>query len=695
MIERAFARDHRRFSFLILLLLCTASAHAQVEIRVNQLGYYPSGPKVAAVVGGAGGTFEVVRGDDGEVASSGLITAGRTWAPSGEVIRLADFSELHAPGRYHVRLEDGTTSAAFTVGNHVHQPLAEAAIKGFYFQRASFRLRTPWAGPWARLAGHPDTQVLVHPSAATANRPANSTISAPKGWYDAGDYNKYVVNSGIATYTLLAAYEHYSDYVRSLNVDIPESGGALPDVLAEALWNLEWMLAMQDPHDGGVYHKLTSANFSGYVMPHGDTATRYVVQKSTAASLDFAAVMAQASRIFRDYEAVVPGLPDSMEAAAVAAWAWARTNPSVFYNQSAMNLQHSPAIHTGEYGDFDVSDEFAWVAMELHVTTRADSFLTVVHDFVSGSGSAPLPGWPQVRTLGYYSLLHHRNTLGSAARAADVQARVLALANTLRQRHRNSPMSTSMEWGDFYWGSNSVAANQGMALMQAFRITGDSTYLDVATAALDYLLGRNGVGMSFVTGQGELPARHPHHRPSIAGAYSEPVPGLLVGGPNPGREDAEQCAGYGAAGQYPSTLPAKAYLDHHCSYASNEIAINWNAPLAYLAVALEATMSADGLPVSIGHDEAGAFSDHLSIRSIYPQPSAGLITVEFDMDRASEVTFDLFDLLGRRVLRMHSSQGGRGRGSIVLDAAGFPSAAYILRMGSEGTFVSKLIVIAR
>ncbi len=115
------------------------------------------------------------------------------------------------------------------------------------------------AGLWTRSAGHPDTAVQIHPSAATASRPAFSTIRSPGGWYDAGDYNKYVVNSGISTYTLLALYEHAAPFMSALTTQIPESGNTLPDVLDEALWNLRWMMSMQDPEDGGVYHKLTNA----------------------------------------------------------------------------------------------------------------------------------------------------------------------------------------------------------------------------------------------------------------------------------------------------------------------------------------------------------------------------------------------------------------------------------------------------
>lgn len=680
------------------MLACAADVSAQAEIRVNQIGYYPDGPKIAAVITDAGAAFDVVEDAGGSVVFSGTLSTAVSWAPSGEVVRLADFSDLRTEGIFRLRLPGGTESHPFAIRVRVHEELARAALKGFYFQRASFRLREPWAGPWARLAGHADVSVRIHSSAASESRPVDSTISASRGWYDAGDYNKYVVNSGISTYTVLAGYEHYPEFMRELDVGIPESGGQLPDILAEALWNLDWMLSMQDPGDGGVYHKLTTANFSGYVMPHQATATRYVVEKSTAATLNFAAVMAQASRVFRAYEIERPGLSEQMEAAALSAWGWARANPARYYNQSAMNQSHSPAINTGEYGDTDVRDEFAWAAIELHVTTRADSFLTIVSDFVSGSGAAPIPSWQQVRSLGYYTLLHHRSELGPIVRTNDVQSRLLALANMLRQRQEASAMATSMLSGDFYWGSNSVAANQGMALMQAFRATRDSTYLHGAISVLDYILGRNGVGISFVTGHGSSTPLHPHHRPSIAGAHPEPVPGLLVGGPNPGRQDASGCNAYGAAGQYPSSLPARAYLDHHCSYASNEIAINWNAPLAYLAIAVEAAMSADGLPSHVNSDlpsRAPVPDARLVIKAVYPQPSRGSVAIDFDLIEPGDVFVELFDLVGRRVHRRILSCGMRGQNSIDLDPAGLPDAAYVLRISSGGSTASQLIVIAR
>ncbi|MBD0351207.1 MAG: glycoside hydrolase family 9 protein, partial [Flavisolibacter sp.] len=124
-----------------------------------------------------------------------------------------------------------------------------------------------------------------------------------------------------------------------------------------------------------------------------------------------------------------------------------------------------------------------------------------------------------------------------------------------------------------------VAANQGILLINAYLFSGNKKYLNYALTNLDYILGRNATGYCFVTGIGDKSPMHPHHRPSVADGIPEPVPGLVAGGPNPGRQD--KCT-------YPYTEPETAYTDDDCSYASNEIAINWNAPMMYLANAIEA-----------------------------------------------------------------------------------------------------------
>lgn len=574
-------------SFILVLALflgaCAAAPEANEAIRLNQIGFYVDGPKQAVVLAEDVEEFFVVSAEDADTVFAGQLGPAQEWEPSGERVRLADFTSLSDAGEFAVLVPGIGRSHSFRIEPNVMEPVARGALKAFYYQRMSMPLEEAYAGVHARPAGHPDTSVMVHASAASETRPEGTIISAPRGWYDAGDYNKYIVNSGISTSTLLSFHEHFSSYAAALDVNIPESGDAVPDVLDEALWNLRWMLDMQDPADGGVYHKLTAAEFEGVVMPHEATSQRYVVQKGTSAALNFAAVMAQGSRIFRDYESAFPGLADSMLTAALDAWNWARQNPDVLYRQNEMNEQFEPDVVTGAYGDGNVEDEFDWAAMELYVTTSADSFLTSV-DALEGEFSTP--SWGSVRALGYYSILSDEASRDVGSLRQDLLAFADELVAEREQSAYGIPMGGSPRQ-EFIWGSSAVAANQGIVLIHAYRLTDDPRYLHAAQANLDYLLGRNATTYSFVTGFGDKTPQHPHHRPSEADDVAEPVPGMLAGGPNPGQQD--DCV-------YPSSLPARSYSETWCSYASNEIAINWNAPLVYLAGAIDAIYSNGGRP---------------------------------------------------------------------------------------------------
>jgi endoglucanase len=427
--------------------------------------------------------------------------------------------------------------------------------------------------------------VLIHPSAAGPTRAVGATIASPGGWYDAGDYNKYIVNSGISTYTLLLLCEQYPDHIARLATNIPESGGALPDLLDEILWNLRWMRTMQDPADGGVYHKLTNAQFDRFERPDQATAPRYVVQKSTAATLDFAAVMAHASLVARRYPKALPGLADSLVAEAEHAWQWARLHPDVVYDQRVLNERYQPAIGTGTYGDGHLDDERSWAAAELFVATGIDSFYVAAVPLPSDT--LTVPSWGSVQALGLFTLVEHRSMLPRGADSVALEQRLLSLARPLVARARSSayrvPIGGPRDW---VWGSNAVDANEGVVLVQAYRLTADTSYRDAAVAALDYLLGRNATGYSFVTGYGAKTPLSPHHRPSASDTVVAPVPGLLVAGPNPGQQD--NCGGY------PSRVPALSYVDAQCNYAANEIAINWNAPVAFLSIAIDAIFSRGG-----------------------------------------------------------------------------------------------------
>lgn len=571
------------YKILFALSLIGNNASAQTDttsrlIRLNQIGFYPGAIKKAIVLSDRGSDF-FIQTLQKQTVFTGKLKSSLKPNFAGHIVQFADFTTFGKPGRYVLYVPSAGYSYPFEVKASVHKAVAVAAIKAYYFMRSGTHLPEKYAGKWHRAEGHSDTVVLIHPSAESEGRKAGSIISSPRGWYDAGDYNKYIVNSGITTSTLLSLYEDFPAYMKTVKLNIPESGNKIPDVLDEVLWNLRWMFTMQDPADGGVYHKLTNAAFDKFEMPDKDTSPRYVVQKGTAATLDFAAVMAQASRIFKQYPNELPGLADSCINAAQKAWSWAGKNPVATYRQDEMNKKFEPKITTGGYGDNNFTDEFIWAASELAVSTGEVDYLKNINFLPDDR--MPVPTWSQVRLLGYYTLIKNDITGKTVPALPEIRKRLINTADDMINGVDSNAYQTVMTKSarHFGWGSTSEAANEGVLLIQAYKLSGDKKYLDYALANLDYLLGRNGTGYSFVTGYGTKTPMHPHHRPSATDAIVDPIPGLLVGGPNPGMQDGVKL---------PSKVPDEAYIDNEHAYAANEIAINWNAPLAYLANALEA-----------------------------------------------------------------------------------------------------------
>ena len=567
-------------SFITAVLQLTAQVNTP-QIAINQVGYYPAEAKVAMVINAPDATqFYVLSVNKKDTVYRGVLGKAVQSVYSAAITRAAVFTSVKTIGSYVLYVPGVGFSYPFTVNKNIYQAVAKASAKAFYFQRASMDLQKKYAGIWARAAGHPDSEVFIHPSAASVSRQANTAIATPGGWYDAGDYNKYIVNSGITMGTLMSAYEDYPHYFDSLKTNIPETNNGIPDLLNETLYNLRWMLTMQDI-DGGVYQKCTNANFDAMIMPDAAVAKRWVVQKGTAATLDFCAVMAQASRICKSFPKQLPGLADSCLMASKLAWAWAIKNPAVIYDQDEMNNQFLPKIVTGGYGDKNFSDELFWAACELLATTKDTAYLPFIRK--ANLVTMGLPGWSNVGLLGCYSLLRLQKQLPPAANGfiSMMGKKIIDMADALISNGGNKAFGAifGQSKNEFNWGSNSGAMNQSILLVNAYLINKNKKYLAAALTNIDYILGRNATGYCFVTGFGTKPAMHPHHRPSVADKLIAPVPGFLVGGPNPGRQD--KCF-------YANTGIENSYTDDDCAYACNEIAINWNAPLVYVTNAMEA-----------------------------------------------------------------------------------------------------------
>lgn len=553
----------RKLISFILAFLCLSIITGQTNnIRINQLGYYPSSTKIALVVWSKSNSFEVLKTSDSTVVFTGELSANNYFTDAADSIKWADFSSFEVEGEYFIKIKDEGSSLPFTISNSMLREVAYGSLKSFYYQRNSFPIAAEFGGLWARKAGHPDTSCIFHSSSGRTGR-----ISSPGGWYDAGDYGKYVVNAGVSVANLLQLYEMFSWYFPDSSLIIPESGNGKNDLLDEVKFELDWIRTMQDT-DGGVWHKLTSLQFGGMDLPEKDLAARYIIGKSTTATLDFAAMLAMAGRIYSGTDSAWAAECITM---AEKAWNWAIKNPAKYFKNPS-------DVGTGEYGDSNASDEFIWAASELLTTTKKEEYKTYLLNRKS-SLTFNIAGWGNVASLGLQTLATVPNDFDSAENVK-IKNSIIARANILVNEINNHP--ARMTSIGFYWGCNGSHAQAGVALIYAWLFTKDAKYIKAAGEIADYLLGRNVMAKSFFTHYGHKSVLKPHHRPSEGDGIEAAIPGFVAGGPNSGRQDNKSL--------YPYIPAAKSYIDHVDSYASNEIAINWNGPATFLLAGIDAIM---------------------------------------------------------------------------------------------------------
>jgi endoglucanase len=554
-------------SLLIIIACClTAAAAPTTAIKVDQVGYLPHAPKIAFVVSDqTANEFLVRKVNDSSIVFRGVLSTPVVDPDSGDRVQLADFSPFRSEGRFYIEVPGVGRSWSFSIDDSVYRRAYYLTMRSFYGQRCGTAVDLgPEFPNYKHAACH-----LIGAFHSTSGKSGPRVSS--KGWHDAGDYGRYVVNSGISTGELLWTWEIFGSRIKNLRLDIPESTNSTPDILDEIRWNLDWMLTMQD-EDGGVWHKQTSEHFADFVLPENDKLVNYVIGtgkdpfKSSTATADFAAVMAIAARVYKPFDAAYAS---NCLAAAEKAWAWLLKNPNVTFRNTG-------DVVTGGYGDNDARDEFLWAAAELWRTTRQVEyevlFLNSYAQLLPAINLGP-PGWPKVASLALWTYLLTDGANKDAAAA--IRQLTLKTAEEIVDRTNKNGYRVSLTTKDYVWGSNGVVANYGVQLLVANHIKPDTRYAETALENLHYLLGRNTFSLSWVTQLGENSFRHPHHRPSEADRNSEPWPGLLSGGPNRFRQDP-------AMKKLANLPPAKMYMDDWESYATNENAINWNAALVFL-----------------------------------------------------------------------------------------------------------------
>ncbi len=564
------------------------------NVLTNQTGYLLGLAKIAIVKSASTTPLAWTLTDSvGRVVTTGKTEVHGPDSASGDAVHTIDFSSVTKPGRGYVLKTDEGISHPFDIGTDVYRKLKYDALAYFYQTRSGIAIEMPYAGDpkWTHPVGHPGD----HNVACAPDSGCDYSLDVSGGWYDAGDQGKYVVNGGISVWTLLNLYER-AKAIGSKTTDfddgkmnIPERHNGVPDILDEVRWELEFMMKMQvpdgKPFSGMAHHKIHDKEWTALgTAPDRDPVARFLRPVSTAATLNLAAATGQCARVWRSID---PAFSDRCLKAAERAWNAALAHPAMF-------ITEADTIGGGAYEDDNVKDEFYWAASELYVTTNKATY----KEFIAASphrDSVPSTlqddqtmsqMWNETAALGTVTMAIVPSAVPKserdAARAAIVKAADSFLAVDKASGYR-VPLRPGQD--HLHWGSNGLPLNNGIELGLAYDITGNPKYLDGAADALAYILGRNPLDQSYVTGYGFRPLMNPHHRfwaHQANPAFPGPPPGIVSGGPNSDLQDP-----YMRAAGIRSCAPMTCFLDHIEAYSVNEECLNWNAPLAWLAAFMD------------------------------------------------------------------------------------------------------------
>ncbi|MDR0293699.1 MAG: glycoside hydrolase family 9 protein, partial [Oscillospiraceae bacterium] len=417
----------------------------------------------------------------------------------------------------------------------------KAVLDFFHYQKCGVDLE---AGVWSHPACHTSAAAVIDASGAETGE--EKDVSG--GWHDAGDYGRYIVPAAQAVAQLLLGYEF--------------SSGLDPEVLDVVWFEIEWMLKMQDEATGGVYHKVSCRNFDGLdEMPQNETGQLVICPVSATATADFAASMALASRFY-------PAQKDALMAAAVRAWEWCEQNPD------APGFRNPSRVGTGEYGDGSSKDERFWAACELFAATGEEKY----HDYIKSADLFSGLGWNNMGTYGLTAYLFHAGDRADGDLTSRMEDKLRSACKGIMEKYQDDPYGVSLG-ANYGWGSNMEVGNNAMTLLLGSLLFDDAPgYAQAALEHMHYLLGKNALSKSYISGFGSDPMENPHHRPSVS--MKQAVPGMVSGGPNMSLQDnavKKACEGQ---------PPAMCYIDHIDSYSSNEITIYWNSPVYFVLAVL-------------------------------------------------------------------------------------------------------------
>ena len=525
--------------------------HELSAFRINQEGYVPGLPVYAAVLGAGEVTLKNAAGS---VVRSFTVDMPETDPASGDAVSLINLGTLEC-GVYE--LERGSDRRRLTVAPGSWNSVTHALIKGLYYQRCGCGLDPEYAGVYA----HPPCHTA--PALDWEDRSVRRRITG--GWHDAGDYGKYVAPGAVTVAHLLYAWKLFPQGC-SGDLNIPETGNGVPDILNEARFELEWILQMQRS-DGAFHNKLSKTHFAPFIMPQDDLDQEYLIPVCWCATADAAACLALSSRVFRPFD---EAFANRMLLSAERAWHWLQAHPDY------VPYRNPDGVRTGWYGGHSDRSNRFWAACELFAASGDPAYRLAAEQLYTADLSLTEFGWMEVGGLGAMCCLTDLKESAGEVLYTRLREDFLRRSETVLALSRTSGYGTALPPDRYVWGSILPVMAHAMTMIISALLTGRQDMRDAALLQWHYALGLNALDLCFVTGFGEHAVLYPHHRPSGADGIDAPVPGLISGGPN-------KCYCYPQTKEKlgPDVPPAKYFLDETPSADTNEIAIYWNSPAVF------------------------------------------------------------------------------------------------------------------
>jgi endoglucanase len=535
------------------------------QIFVNQLGYLPHSQKIAYVSSAVGLPFSIVQSDTQIPVLKGMLEFVQSDAKeAGMHLWKADFSVLSTTGSFKLQVQSMGESHEFQIQDNIYSTIPITLLRSFFYQRCGTSLSRKYASEWNRNSCHLTDGLLYSPNAE------NAVIhSATGGWHDGSTYGKYTVHGVNAVGVLLLLYESCPAQYGDGYLNIPESGNGIPDILDEVKVELDWLLSMQAT-DGGFHHKVTPKEPIKPTAAEKDQSKRYVFPVSTAATAGSCAVLAKAYRIYSDFN--VAFATECLQASK-RAWEYLQQNPE------NTGFQNPEGVRTKPLNDSDDSDERFWAAIEMFLSTGNGQYQSVALDIkksrvplLSASGY-----WANVMPLAAGSVLFSTESSIHKDLRNELISDLTSLASIILDKQKQNGFEIPLKDGDFTWGSNSSIVQDSFILCLADMLNSNNLYQSVVYDHLHYLLGRNPLSQSYITGFGVRSPQKPYHFVTITDNVLAPIPGFLVAGPNQSLNDDVLKQNFTS-----TTAPMLTYVDSDESFASNETNIIWNAVFAYV-----------------------------------------------------------------------------------------------------------------